>query len=145
MKIDHINIVVSNLEETKKFFMDLGMQEVDGGNLEGDWVSKIVNLTEVKAEYTALKFPKDTVKLELLKYHTPESKIDENIGVSNQIGFRHIAFKVDNIEKIVENFKTKSIHIFSEIQAYPKTGKKLIYFYGPDNIILELAEYPKLT
>ena len=37
--------------------------------------------------------------------------------------------------------KSRGIEMLSEIQTYPVTGKKLVYFLGPDNILLELTEY----
>jgi hypothetical protein len=38
--------------------------------------------------------------------------------------------------------KGEGIDFWGEVQTYPETGKKLVYFNGPDGIILELAEYP---
>ena len=32
--------------------------------------------------------------------------------------------------------------IVGNICEYPKTGKKLVYFYGPGGVLLELAQYP---
>jgi len=63
------------------------------------------------------------------------------LSKANQIGFRHIAFQVENIEEIVENLKGKGVEFVSSIQSYPKTGKRLVYFLGPDGILLELAQY----
>ena len=35
----------------------------------------------------------------------------------------------------------KGIEFISSIQTYAKTGKRLVYFHGPDGILLELAQY----
>ena len=65
------------------------------------------------------------------------------MGKANQIGVRHIAFAVDDIEVEVERIKARGVRFISGIQTWEQTGKKLVYFYGPDGILLELAQYPK--
>jgi catechol 2,3-dioxygenase-like lactoylglutathione lyase family enzyme len=141
-KIDHINVVVSNLDEAKKFFSQLGFSIGDEAELKGEWVSKIVSLEDVKARYVTLSLPGLGTNLELIEYYSPPSECDPNMSKANQLGFRHIAFEVDNIEETVQNMKRKGIEFISSIQTCPKTCKQLVYFWGPDGILLELAEYP---
>ena len=143
-KIDHINIVVKDLEKAKEFFIDLGF--VCDSNkpelLQGDWVEKLTSLKNVKAFYYALThYPISQISLELLHYESPEDNDDPLIGKPNHVGFRHMAFEVDDIEKFVSKLKTKNVKFFSEIQEYKPTKKKLCYFYGPEGIVLEMAEY----
>ena len=140
-KIDHINIVVSDLEKATDFFCRLGFSVVHQGDLEGAWIASIVNLKEVRASYVQLSFRNSGVHIELLKYFTPPSPEIQRTSIPNQIGIRHIAFEVEDIETIVSNLKDEGITFFGDIQTYPATGKKLVYFYGPDGIILELSEY----
>ncbi len=141
--LDHINIVVSDLNESTVFFKLLGFIEGDSSCLEGEWISAIVGLKNVKAEYVSLSHPGSNTSIELIKYFAPESHNDKNIGVANQIGFRHIAFAVIDIEYEISRLKEHGVEFFSDIKCYPKTGKKLVYFDGPDNIILEFAQYPE--
>ncbi|CAN5180936.1 hypothetical protein BH09PAT2_BH09PAT2_09400 [soil metagenome] len=138
--IDHINIVVSDLEEAKKFFLDLSFELISEDNLEGKWINKVVKLDNVRARYCAFKIGESQTKLELIQYFNPEGNTDINLDKANSIGYRHIAFQVKDIEILYDRLKKKNVAFLSEVQKY-KTGKKLCYFYGPDNIILELAEY----
>jgi catechol 2,3-dioxygenase-like lactoylglutathione lyase family enzyme len=140
-KIDHINIVVTNLDEAKQFFSILGFEELHSAELKGEWVSKIVGLPDAHATYTMLALPQTETKLELIQYKSPPSKQDPLMGKSNQLGYRHIAFEVTGIEEIVSELKENNVQFLSDIQVYPATGKKLVYFYGPDGVLLELAEY----
>src|SRR5258708_6099777 len=87
-KIDHINIVVSDLEAAKDFFLSLGFTVVERRILQGEWINKVVNLPDVKAEYIALTIPGTQTNIELLKYYTPEGEKDIRISILNQIGFR---------------------------------------------------------
>ncbi len=142
MKIyDHVNIVVSNLEETKSFFIQLGFEVGDESELSGEWISSIVGLPDVKARYVTLVLPDTETNLELIEYFSPQSEKDPGMEKANQIGFRHIAFEVENIENEVCRLKDKGIKFLSEIQTYPKTGKRLVYLWGPDRILLELSQY----
>ena len=140
--IDHINIVVSSLEKTLTFFKTLGFSEGDSGKLEGSWISDIVGLKNVSADYVSLSLPDNLTRIELIQYHTPASERDHNMHLANQLGFRHLAFKVNDIDTVVEKLTSQGVELVGTVQTYPKTGKKLVYFYGPDNILLELAQYP---
>ena len=140
-KINHINMVVSNLDESKSFFIQLGFTVGDESELSGEWISSIVALPNVRARYVTLKLPGTETNLELIEYTSPSSERDPDMGKANQMGFRHIAFEVENIDEIVQDLKNKGIKFISSIHTYPKTGKRLVYFWGPDGILLELAQY----
>ncbi len=140
-KINHVNIVVSNLDQTKAFFIQLGFKVGDESGLSGEWISSIVGLPDVNARYVTLALPGTETNLELIEYVSPSSEKDPDMDKANQIGFRHIAFEVDNIEDEVIRLKDKGIKFLSAIHTYPKTGKRLVYLWGPDRILLELAQY----
>lgn len=140
-KIDHINIVVSDLERTTKFFTDLGFSVEDRSELSGEWFSAIARLEDVHAEYVKLALPKSETRLELIQFTSPPSKHDPLMERANQLGFRHIAFEVSDIEETVKQLQKLGVELLSPIQTYPKTGKRLVYFHGPDNNLLELAQY----
>jgi len=140
-RINHVNVVVSNLDKAKGFFIQLGFTIGDESELSGEWISSIVGLRNVRARYSTLSLPGTETNLELIEYATPPSERDPNMDKANQIGFRHIAFEVENIDKVVQEFKDKGIKFISPIHTYPRTGKRLVYFWGPDGILLELAQY----
>lgn len=140
-KINHINVVVSNLDEAKAFFIQLGFTIGDESELSGEWISAIVGLRNVRARYVTLSLPGTETNLELIEYASPPSERDTNMCKANQMGFRHIAFEVEDIEGIVQSLKGKGIKFISPIHTYPRTGKRLVYFWGTDSILLELAQY----
>lgn len=139
-KIDHINIVVNDLAGTKQFFSTLGFVVIKEGELEGDWIDKIVKLPHVKAKYVALALPNTQTNLELIQYYSPVGEKDPKMSSPNQIGFRHMALEVKDIENVVATLKENGVTFFSDIQVYNVT-KKLCYLLGPEGIIIELAEY----
>ena len=142
--IDHINIVVSDLKKAVAFFSILGFTECGASQLSGEWISSATGLPDVSAHYVRMEIKGETTRLELIQYDAPASApVHAAVNVANEIGIRHIAFRVENIEEIVEKLLTHDIQLFGSIQTFPDTGKKLVYFIGPDGILLELAEYPQ--
>jgi catechol 2,3-dioxygenase-like lactoylglutathione lyase family enzyme len=142
-KIDHINIVVRDFPSAKRFFLDLVFRIIHEGPLGGIAIEKVTGLSNVKAEYCALGLENGQTNLEIICYTTPEDNSVLQDTKANQPGFRHVAFEVTNIESFVAKLKKKDVKFFSEIQKYGATNKKLCYFYGPEGIILEMAEYGK--
>ena len=56
--IDHINIVVSDLERSVKFYTDLlGFKEINRVHLEGEWIEEIVGLKGVSADVVFIVAP----------------------------------------------------------------------------------------
>ncbi len=144
-KIDHINIVVEDLKKVKQFFIAFGFQIKDQSKLQGEWISKTVGLKDVDAEYVKLTLPGDTTSLELIQFNNPPSIKSTNSGKANGQGFRHMAFEVSDINKAVTFIKKQGIEPVSSIQEYTPTKKKLVYFKGPEGILLELAQYGEST
>lgn len=140
-RLDHINIVVTDLSRAKEFFLNLGFEEGDSSTLSGEWISAIVGLDGVDASYVSLHLPGSETAIELLEYRHPSSNRDPDMGKANQLGFRHLAFAVNDIEATVRKLRQMEVEFLSDIQTYEKTGKRLVYFYGPDGILLELAQY----
>ena len=142
-RIDHVNIVVSDLEKAKDFFLAFGFIIEDEADLHGDWISTIVGLKNVEARYVKLRLPGSETRIELMHYRAPASGADPGLGQANRLGYRHIAFEVDDIGAVVKRLQDRGIKFLSPVQVYEPTGKKLVYFLGPDGILIELAQYRK--
>jgi len=140
--IDHLNLVVRNLEAASEFFKKLGFDVEDRAELSGEWISQIVGLKNVRAEYIKLRFPRSELRLELIRYDSPSSNEKADGGQANDPGLRHLAFAVKDIDELVEQLKSEGVEFLSPVHTYEKTGKRLVYFRGPEGILLELAEYP---
>jgi catechol 2,3-dioxygenase-like lactoylglutathione lyase family enzyme len=141
-RIDHINVVVRDIEKAKTFFLNLGFKEIDCAYLSGDMFSTVTGIAEIEANYVALALPGAETKLELIQYINPQGGRDPFMGQANQIGLRHIAFAVHDIQLVVRRMKAKGIPFQSGIQKWEKSGKQIVYFHGPEGILLEFAQYP---
>jgi catechol 2,3-dioxygenase-like lactoylglutathione lyase family enzyme len=145
VRIDHITIVVRDSERAKEFFQKLGFVVKQEGELSGEWFDTLTRLKNVKARYTVLSLAGNETNIELLTFDYPEGEECPAIDIPMTIGYRHVAFAVDDINNVVSKFKKQGVKFFSDIQEYKKTKKKLCYFYGPEGILLELAEYKNVS
>ncbi|HYF97000.1 MAG TPA: VOC family protein [Patescibacteria group bacterium] len=141
--IDHINLVVHDLETSAEFFEELGFERIGEGDLRGEWVDKVVGLDGVDARFIALGLPMGQAALELLSYRHPQGESDPDKSRANQEGFRHVAFKVSGIDFWHEKLEKMGVECLSDVQEVPNyRGKRMFYFIGPEGVLLEMAEYP---
>lgn len=134
-----VGVVVDDLAAAKAFFLDLGLEVQGEGEVEGEWVDRVVGLQNVKAAIVMLGTPDGQAQIELTKFYTPSDEQGIQPSFANTLGIRHITFAVEDIEAIVTKLKKNGTDIFSEIQPY-EASYKLCYVRGPGGIILELAE-----
>ena len=147
--VDHINLVVSDLERSVRFYTELlGFKEVRRAHLEGQWIESIIGLKDVRANVVYMVAPEGEPRLELLCYESPCGEMIPAHSRANTTGLRHIAFRVKNIETAVKRLQQAQVQIVGKTVAVPSTaithdaGKKVLcYFLDPDGILLELAEY----
>jgi catechol 2,3-dioxygenase-like lactoylglutathione lyase family enzyme len=140
-RIDHLNIVVSDLEEATAFFHLLGFEEGLDAALDSAFLERVTGIAGAQGHFVSLHHPGSNLSIELLRFDHG-SGADPTLGCADRIGLRHLAFAVTDIEADVARLTAQGIQFLSPIQTWQKTGKKLVYFYGPDGVLLELAEYP---
>ena len=147
--IDHINIVVNDLEGMVRFYTDvLGLEETKRVTISGEWIDRVVGLSGALGEVVYLDLPAGP-RIELIRYVKPAGLEPAGLGQSNTRGFRHIAFKVDQIDEVVARLKQAGVEVLSEVQQVPDAQvtyaggvrKRLVYFRDPEENLLELCEY----
>ena len=138
-RVDHIGIIVNDLDAAIAFFVDFGFEVEGTAKMEGALLDNLLALHGVKTEFAMIKLPEGQAKLEIIKFLAPPDEVGIQHLPVHAPGIRHIAFAVENLEAIVAKVKAKGMHVFSEIQNYENIYK-LCYCYGPEGIILDLAE-----
>jgi len=147
--VDHINIVVSDLERSVKFYTEvLGFEKINVVHLEGDWIDDIVGLKGIVADVAFIIAPEGEPKVELLCYKSPLGESLPSNSLGNTVGLRHIALRVDDIQAAYNKLKEAGVKLQSEPIMVPlatpaanPVRKSLFYFYDPDGVLLEIAEY----
>jgi catechol 2,3-dioxygenase-like lactoylglutathione lyase family enzyme len=138
-RIDHIGIVVNDFAAAKEFFIDFGLKVLGEGDVEGDWVDRIVGFNDMKVTYLMMGTSDGEANIELIKFHQPINENGVQAALPNVLGMRHICFAVEDIESLVAKLQKKGFTLFGEIVNYQDIYK-LCYITGPEGIILELAE-----
>ena len=152
MILDHINLVVADLDRMTAFYRDLlGMRVTKQATITGEWVARTVGLGDVHADVVYLDFDSGP-RIELIRYNRPAAG-SRPVGIDkpNAPGLRHFAMKVDDIDTLVAKLKSAGVRFFSEIQRVPDSQvtyaggirKRLIYFQDPEGNLLEFCEYKK--
>ncbi len=122
--IHHIAIIVSDYEKSKDFYVNKLRFEIIRENYrpqKDDWK------LDLKVN--------DTTELEIFAPKNPPKRP----SFPETCGLRHLAFKVDDIEKIVTELNDMGISC-EPIRTDEFTNKKMTFFFDPDNLPLELHE-----
>jgi catechol 2,3-dioxygenase-like lactoylglutathione lyase family enzyme len=138
-RMDHVSVVVGDLDAAIAFFVELGMELENRMPVEGDWVNSIVNLEDVRVEIAMMRTPHGHHKVELTKFHSPTATTAEPNAPSNTLGLRSIMFAVDDIDDVVARLRNHGGELVGEIVNYEDIFR-LCYLRGPEGIIVALAE-----
>lgn len=139
-RMDHVGIVVDDLEAATAFFAELGMEVEVETPVEGRWVDRVVGLDDVQVEIAMMRTPDGHGRLELTKFRrpTPVSHEPEQ-APPNTLGIRRIMFAVDDIEDAVARLRPHGAELVGELEQFEESYR-LCYLRGPEGIIIALAE-----
>jgi len=128
-KIDHIGIAVKSIEKASELFSSILDLKVVG--------EELVEEQKVKVAF----LPLGDSELELLESTSPDGPIARFIEKKGE-GIQHIAFRVDNIEKVLEKLKEEEVRLIDEKPRYGAGGAKIVFLHpkGTNGILIELCE-----
>jgi catechol 2,3-dioxygenase-like lactoylglutathione lyase family enzyme len=138
-RIEHVGIVVEDLAAATDFFVELGFERQGDGQVEGDWVDRVVGLDGIQVEFAIVKTPDGQGGLELIKFHAPPARAGDGPAPANTLGIRHIALMVDDIDDAVARLQARGAELVGEMANYEDVFR-LCYIRGPEGIIVELGE-----
>jgi glyoxylase I family protein len=147
--IDHVNLVVADLEVMTAFYRDvLAFSVTKQVTISGDWIATLVGLPGAVADVVYLDPPQGP-RVELICYCQPVAYRPASLALANSLGLRHIAFRVSDIDRVVERIRLAGVSPCSPVMTVPKSqvtyvggvNKRLVYFHDPEGNLLELCEY----
>ena len=122
--IHHIAIIASDYDKAKEFYVDkLGFK-----------VKREVERKE-REDFIIFLDAGDNIEIELFIEKNPPVRVTR----PEARGLRHLAFKVDDIYKSVEELTKRGIET-EEIRTDPLNGKHMTFFFDPDGLPLEIRE-----
>ena len=122
--IHHIAIIASDYNKAKEFYVDkLGLK-----------IKREVERKE-REDFIIFLDGGENIEIELFIEKNPPKRLTR----PEARGLRHLAFRVDDIYKSVEELKKRGIET-EEIRIDPLNGKHMTFFFDPDGLPLELHE-----
>ena len=122
--IHHVAIIASDYDKAKEFYVDkLGFK-----------VKREVERKE-REDFIIFLDAGDNIEIELFIEKNPPERVTR----PEARGLRHLAFKVDDIYKSVEELTKRGIET-EEIRTDPLNGKHMTFLFDPDGLPLEIRE-----
>lgn len=130
-KISHIAVIVPDLDEAMKFWVEaLGLE-----------LSHVEHVEDQAVDVGFL--PVGESDIELLKPFTDDSGVAKFLQKKGP-GIHHICFEVDDINATLANLKEKGIQLINEEPTIGSGGKKIAFVHpkGTGGVLIELYELP---
>ncbi len=135
LRLEHVGIVVDDLEAATAFFAALGLRRDGEATVEGGQVDRVNGLEGVRADIVMLRTPDGRPLIELAKYHAPAYAGDDGPAPPNAPGVRHVLFVVEDAEASLAALQAHGGELVGELVNYEDS-----YVRGPAGIIVELAQ-----
>jgi catechol 2,3-dioxygenase-like lactoylglutathione lyase family enzyme len=140
IKLDHVSIVVNDLEAAKAFFVELGMELEGEAPIEGPWVDRINGLDGIRVNIAMMRTPDGLGKLELTKFHSPTAiSLEPANALGNTLGLRSIMFEIDDLDATIAGLQAHGATLVGAVEQY-ENFYRLCYLRGPEGIIVALAQ-----
>lgn len=127
MQYFHTALSVNNLEESQVFYEAVFNLKFRSSGERIELKSKFINLEDENHNV-----------IELFKHDDPISLKDDLMDFQN-VGIKHIAFIVENIEEVIENALKHGASLVWPIKQ-GITVKRIAFISDPNNIPIELVE-----
>ena len=127
--IDHIGIAVRSIEQAGKFYTDvLGLA-----------IEDIETVAEQKVNVAFI--PITDSEVELLESVEPDGPVAKYIEKRGE-GIQHIAFRVDNIYRCLEELKEKGVRLIDETPRHGAGGAKIAFIHPKETngVLVEICE-----
>ena len=147
--LHHGNIVVSDIERSKRFYTEvLGLQVAMETEIDEPEFARGVGIPGTKVKGVFFAVPNTPTLIEMFQYVAPRASRPIPAGsLPSDIGIGHLAFQVDDIDAVYEKLREKNVPFVSGPVTLPEThkdvgGVRFCYFKDPDGVLLELIYLP---
>jgi len=145
-RINHVSITVKDLDKVIQWFRDvMGCTNIwEPYEYKGDLIETCLGIPGVHLRVQKVQV-QDFV-LEFIQYLSPPGR--ELKGNTNDVGYPHIGFVVDDIVGMYEDMKRKGAQFKSPPcqitdKSNPMIGWQMVFVWGPEGMTLELVQAPK--
>jgi catechol 2,3-dioxygenase-like lactoylglutathione lyase family enzyme len=149
--LEHIALIVSDLERSRHFYADLlGLHVLehvahDGGAIDEMSATEGVYMTEYRMRPPKGPGPADGgpgFTIDLIQWVRPEGEMKP--PAINDIPSAHFAFGVKDLQATYERLMAESVEFVSPPVTFPEEegGWRVLFLRDPDGFLLELIQIP---
>lgn len=127
--IDHIGIAVKGIEQAGKFYTDiLGLK-----------IEDVENVADQKVNVAFI--PITDSEVELLESTEPDGPVAKYISARGE-GVQHIAFRVEDIDKALEELKKKGVRLIDQAPRKGAGGARIAFIHPKETngVLVEICE-----
>jgi methylmalonyl-CoA/ethylmalonyl-CoA epimerase len=127
--IDHIGVAVKEIEQAGKFYTDvLGLK-----------IEDVENVADQKVNVAFI--PITDSEVELLESTEPDGPIAKYISARGE-GVQHIAFRVEDIDKALEELKEKGVRLIDQAPRKGAGGARIAFIHPKETngVLVEVCE-----
>jgi len=148
MRYAHTNIAARDWKKLSDFYMNVFDCTIKPPvrKLSGDWLDQATGLSEAELEGVHLLLPGHGDSGPTLEIFSYKNTHECEPVMANYIGFTHIAFEVENVEKIFNDALKSGASKLGEITEKIIDGigmLKFVYFRDPEGNIIEIQSWEK--
>jgi catechol 2,3-dioxygenase-like lactoylglutathione lyase family enzyme len=139
--VDHVTVVVRDVESAKKFFTLLGFKADIDTVISGEPLSTYMGMKNIEARHITLVLQGCTPRFEiqLLHYMNPPIIKDPDTADLHRTGYNHLALRVEDLDSEVKRLEGAGVLIKNQPVAFH--DRKLVFLAGPEDVTIELVEW----
>lgn len=138
--LNHINVVVSDIEKSKEWYCDrLGFAVDEAFEISEDDLSLGLGVPDAKLKVAFLTIPNSTTRVEMIEYASP-SALPLTQGPANAVGYGHFAIEVDDVIARYEELRAKGVEFVSR-PVYVTGGVRFCWMLDPDGNRVEIIQF----
>jgi catechol 2,3-dioxygenase-like lactoylglutathione lyase family enzyme len=139
-RMDHVSVVVDDLEAATAFFGELGMELEGEAPIQGPAVDRLNAIDGIRVDIAMMRTPDGSGRLELTKFHAPVAvSADPENAPPNTLGLRSVMFTVDDVDATVAGLRAHGAELVGGVVQY-ENSYRLGYVRGPAGVIVALAQ-----
>jgi catechol 2,3-dioxygenase-like lactoylglutathione lyase family enzyme len=138
-RLDHIGVVVHDLDAAREFFLAIGLEQSGEARVSGALVDAVIAIEGADSDVVGLRAPGGTTWLELTRFRSPAPPPLEPAARADVPGLRHLAFAVDDLASALAAVRGLGHDLIGTVERY-EDAYLLCYVRGPEGIIVELAQ-----
>ncbi len=123
-KVHHIAVICSDYQKSKAFYIEALGLTIIKETFRKERLSYKLDLA-LNGDYI----------IELFSFPNPPKRVSR----PEAVGLRHLAFEVDNIEKMIACLAERNV-LTEPVRVDENTSKKFTFFSDPDGLPIELYE-----